>query len=48
MKKRLLLTLGISNVGEADYVPVNIAVKQPIAGVLAWEVTLKLWTYGKP
>jgi hypothetical protein len=42
------LTLGISNVGEADYVPVNIAVKQPIAGVLAWEVTLKLWTYGKP
>lgn len=40
------MRLTISNVGGGDFVPVKIAVKQPLQGVLAWEVTLKLWTYG--
>lgn len=42
------MTLGISNVFNVDCVPVKVTVKQPIAGVLAWEVTLKMWTYGSP
>lgn len=39
------MELSISNVGFVPCVPVKVSVKQPIAGVLAWEVTLKLWTY---
>jgi hypothetical protein len=42
------MTLEISNVGSGDFVPVKVSVKQPLQGVLAWEVTLKLWTYGPP
>lgn len=42
------MTFGIGGVGSGDFVPVKVAVKQPLDGVLAWEVTLKLWTYGSP
>lgn len=39
------MTLGISNAYSVKCMPVKVVIKQPIAGVLAWEVTLKLWTY---
>lgn len=39
------MTLAMSNVGSVPCVPVKVAVKEPIAGVVAWEVTLKLYTY---
>lgn len=42
------MTLGISNAWTADFVPVSVRVVQPINGVVAWEVSLKLWTYGQP
>lgn len=42
------MTLGITNVGTVDCLPTNVGIKQPLTGVLAWEVTLKLWTYGNP
>lgn len=35
------MTLTISNCPTIRCVPVKVAIKQPIAGVLAWEVTLK-------
>lgn len=35
------MTLAISNCPTIRCVPVKVAIKQPIAGVLAWEVTLK-------
>jgi len=39
------MDLSITNAVSCGCIPVKIAVKQPIAGVLAWEVTLKMWTY---
>lgn len=42
------MELGITNVGTVNCVPVKVAIKQPLAGVVAWEVTLKMWTYGGP
>lgn len=38
----------ITNVGSCECVPTKVSIKQPIDGVLAWDVTLKLWTYGDP
>lgn len=37
------MTLAISNVGSVQCVPTGVAIKQPIDGVLAWEVSLKLF-----
>lgn len=35
------LKLGVSNVGEVWVLPAKVSIKQPIQGVLAWEVELK-------
>lgn len=42
------MRLTITNVGFMDVVPTNINAKGPINGVMAWEVTLRLYTYGAP
>lgn len=39
------LKLAISNVGSVQVLPAKIAVKQPMQGVLAWEVTLRMYDY---
>lgn len=39
------LDLGITNVGTMKAMPVKVTIKQPLVGVMAWEVTLKLWNY---
>lgn len=40
------MTLAISNVGTVRCVPTKVAIKGPISGVLAWEVTLRLFMLG--
>lgn len=37
--------LGITNVGTLKAIPVKVSIKQPIDGVMAWEVTFKNWAY---
>lgn len=39
------MDMSITNVGVAPCVPTKVTVKTPIDGVMAWDVTLKLWTY---
>lgn len=39
------MTLGISNVATFWCIPTKVSVKQPIAGVMAWDVELKLYSY---
>lgn len=39
------MSLGISNVGSVRCMPVKVSIKQPISGVMAWEVTLKSHWY---
>jgi hypothetical protein len=37
--------LGISNVASAKFVPVSVKIVQPVDGVMAWDVTWKIWNY---
>lgn len=39
------MDLGITNVGTIRCMPVKVAIKQPLVGVMAWEVTLKSHWY---
>jgi hypothetical protein len=39
------MDMSITNVGFAPCVPTKVSIKTPIDGVMAWDVTMKLWTY---
>lgn len=39
------MKLAITNVGTVTCVPTKVGIKGPINGVMAWDVTLKLYTY---
>jgi|LakMenE18May11ns_1017448.scaffolds.fasta_scaffold9664180_2 hypothetical protein len=39
------VTLAISNVASAQFVPVAVKIAQPVDGVMAWDVTWKTWNY---
>lgn len=39
------VTIQVSNVGQAKFVPTAVKIAQPIDGVMAWDVTLKYWNY---
>lgn len=39
------VTISVSNVGSAKFVPVGVKITQPIDGVMAYDVTFKYWNY---
>ena len=39
------MTLGISNAYTFGCVPTKVGIRGPINGVMAWDVTLRLWSY---
>lgn len=39
------LTVAITNAGSAKFLLTNVKIGLPIDGVMAWDVTMKLWSY---